>query len=154
MIHCACGFNLEYDDCCGKYISGQESASTPEILMRSRYTAYTKAAYTYIARTMRPPAADHFDSEGVSANEGHVIWKALQVISTYEQNQKGFVEFKAFYVAGAREYVLHELSEFHFIDGEWFYVDGRTKTNRIKAGRNELCPCASGLKHKKCCGRN
>jgi hypothetical protein len=26
--------------------------------------------------------------------------------------------------------------------------------NQIKIGRNDLCPCKSGLKYKKCCGKN
>ena len=28
-----------------------------------------------------------------------------------------------------------------------------THTNRLKVGRNDLCPCGSGRKYKKCCGR-
>lgn len=28
-----------------------------------------------------------------------------------------------------------------------------THTNRLKVGRNDLCPCGSGKKYKKCCGR-
>jgi len=29
----------------------------------------------------------------------------------------------------------------------------QTRTAEKKIGRNELCPCGSGLKYKKCCGR-
>jgi SWIM/SEC-C metal-binding protein len=29
----------------------------------------------------------------------------------------------------------------------------RTKIAEKKIGRNELCPCGSGQKHKRCCGR-
>jgi len=28
-----------------------------------------------------------------------------------------------------------------------------TEERRIKVGRNEPCPCGSGLKFKKCCGK-
>ena len=28
-----------------------------------------------------------------------------------------------------------------------------TQTNRLKVRRNDLCPCNSGKKYKKCCGR-
>jgi len=29
----------------------------------------------------------------------------------------------------------------------------KTRTVEKKVGRNELCPCGSGKKHKKCCGK-
>ena len=35
-------------NCCGSYIEGEKKASTPEVLMRSRYTAYTKGEIEYI----------------------------------------------------------------------------------------------------------
>ncbi|WP_423777530.1 SEC-C metal-binding domain-containing protein, partial [Clostridium tyrobutyricum] len=28
-----------------------------------------------------------------------------------------------------------------------------TVQNKIKIGRNDLCPCGSGKKYKNCCGR-
>jgi uncharacterized protein YecA (UPF0149 family) len=31
---------------------------------------------------------------------------------------------------------------------------GTTIVNSAKIGRNELCPCGSGKKYKKCCGQN
>ena len=31
---CVCGKNKQFDDCCGKYLSGKEQAKTPEQLMR------------------------------------------------------------------------------------------------------------------------
>ena len=35
-------------------------------------------------------------------------------------------------------------------------VDNQPKTivKGKKVGRNELCPCGSGLKYKNCCGKN
>ncbi len=32
--------------------------------------------------------------------------------------------------------------------------DGEKKDQKVKAGRNEPCPCGSGKKYKKCCGDN
>lgn len=39
------------------FIPNQKILSTPEELMRSRYTAYNQVNIDYIARTMRSPAA-------------------------------------------------------------------------------------------------
>ena len=34
------------------------------------------------------------------------------------------------------------------------YKESKTVRNLEKVGRNDLCPCGSGKKYKKCCGRN
>ena len=44
-------------------------------------------------------------------------------------------------------------------DGTWYYVDGEvikpatSVHQQPKVGRNDPCPCGSGKKFKKCCGR-
>lgn len=42
------------------------------------------------------------------------------------------------------------------IDNAGFLSENETtiRNDGIKIGRNEKCPCGSGKKHKKCCGRN
>ena len=53
----------------------------------------------------------------------------------------------------------HEVSLFRKIDGTWLYSGGKEvgpaqfKRDAPKKGRNELCPCGSGKKYKKCCGK-
>lgn len=42
-----------------------------------------------------------------------------------------------------------DLSEFGSL---MLQLDEIIRTIKQKAGRNDLCPCQSGLKHKKCCG--
>ena len=39
----------------------------------------------------------------------------------------------------------------HEIEKE--YKDSKTVRNENKVGRNDLCPCGSGKKYKKCCGK-
>jgi len=36
----------------------------------------------------------------------------------------------------------------------WSWRDHVRARNAPRVGRNQLCPCGSGLKHKKCCGRS
>ncbi|MDH3771994.1 MAG: SEC-C metal-binding domain-containing protein, partial [Nitrospirota bacterium] len=51
-----------------------------------------------------------------------------------------------------------ELSLFRKQDGKWYFVDASDPTKQPvvrsepKVGRNDLCPCGSGKKYKKCCG--
>src|SRR5579872_6887463 len=60
-LNCPCASGKTYLDCCGVFITHQKLPSTPKELMRSRYTAYYQVNTDYIARTMKSPAADHFD---------------------------------------------------------------------------------------------
>lgn len=124
MSLCPCGSNRNYDVCCGLYIDGNQKPLTPEDLMRSRYTAYSQAKVEYIAKTMRSPAADGFDLEGARHWASRVKWLRLSVHHAEIDMNKGFVEFSAFYQDGKKEQVIHEISEFHLIDGVWFYVNG------------------------------
>ena len=45
------------------------------------------------------------------------------------------------------------------VDGVWRFLDGQivnpppVRREAPKVGRNDPCPCGSGQKHKKCCGR-
>ena len=34
-----------------------------------------------------------------------------------------------------------------------YYLEMKPIVNPSKIGRNELCPCGSGKKYKKCCGK-
>ena len=49
---CPCGSHKSYSGCCEPYLSGQKAALTPEALMRSRYSAFTKRKFSYLTKTM------------------------------------------------------------------------------------------------------
>ncbi|HVE43976.1 MAG TPA: YchJ family metal-binding protein [Gammaproteobacteria bacterium] len=124
MQHCPCGSGKDYTNCCGVFISNQGIPSTPEALMRSRYTAYYQVNMDYIARTMKSPAADHFDAEDARKWAEKISWVGLDVIKTKSDSLKGTVEFRAYYIINGKKNMLHEISEFIFEDGRWYYVDG------------------------------
>jgi SEC-C motif-containing protein len=49
---------------------------------------------------------------------------------------------------------MRELASFVFERGRWWYTTGQSKEGSFvpwKPGRNENCPCGSGLKFKRCC---
>jgi SEC-C motif-containing protein len=124
-ILCPCGdANKEYTDCCARYLNGREDAATAEVLMRSRYTAYTLENEDYLLATWHPSTRP--DSLKL-ADGPHKKWLGLRV-SRHEQTGKdhSVVEFVARYKVGGRAHRLHEISRFVREGGRWFYVDGET----------------------------
>ncbi len=160
MEHCPCGSLKNYDNCCGLFISEKQSPKTPEELMRSRYTAYTQANIDYISKTMRSPANDNFAPEEAKRWAEEARWLKLEVVHAEQTADKGFVEFLAHYSLDNKKHIIHELSEFHLIEGKWYYVSGKgpdnipRRTPSYKIGRNETCPCGSQKKYKVCCGKS
>ena len=87
-------------------------------------------------------------------------WLGLEIISTIkggEDDKDGIVEFKATYIENGKTIVHHERSYFVKKNGVWFYQKWlpitSTRINENKVGRNDPCPCGSGKKYKKCCGK-
>ena len=157
MEPCPCCSEKPYTECCYRFIEGGQIPSSAEELMRSRYTAYTQANVDYIERTMKPPVADRFDKDNAKQWAERVEWQKLEVTNVYQHNLHGFVEFAAHYRDDQTRHVIVEKSEFHKIDGVWYYVDGtspkiKLPTTVTHIGRNDPCMCGSGKKYKKCCG--
>ena len=71
----------------------------------------------------------------------------------------GKVEFRATYRRDGERMVHHEIAEFRKAGDIWYFTDGKLvgpgqyTRETPKVGRNEPCPCGSGKKYKKCCGR-
>ena len=136
-MSCACGSGAPYEQCCGRFHAGQ-SAATPEQLMRSRYTAFTRGDWEYLRQTQAAPL-----------EAGQTLqWLGL----TIHEAKGDEVEFSARYLDGDREVTLRERSRFEQRDGRWIYVDGKNTVTTKKLGRNEPCPCGSGKKLKTCHG--
>ena len=118
------------------------NAVTPEQVMRSRYEAFAKEDWQYIADTsVHQSVEDLSDSVAIE-------WLKLDVLDAYEN----IVEFKAYYRlknVNSKIEVLHEISTFIEVDNQWKYKDGTLLNTQIQ--RNEPCPCGSGKKFKKCC---
>ncbi len=127
MKNCSCGNAKPYLQCCGLYISGKAVAPTPEALMRSRYSAYTRGNMNYIARTMKGAALEEFDLDSAAAWAQSVRWLKLEVLRSQQSDTQGFVEFIAHFVLRGTKDTLHEVSEFKLFGQEWFYVDGRSQ---------------------------
>ena len=161
ITNCPCGSKLAYFDCCGLYIEKQHNAPTPEALMRSRYTAYTRANLSYIRESMCGKALDGYNEHDSETWAKEVTWIGLKVINTFlelAQETIGFVEFTATFEEKGQRKIIHEKSKFHFIEGKWYYVDGQKPLQQAKSTqkltpRNSPCPCGSKKKYKNCHAR-
>nr|WP_024298026.1 YchJ family protein [Methylomicrobium lacus] len=153
---CLCGSGINYVDCCGLYHDSATLPATAEALMRSRFTAYAQRNADYLRATWdsgRCPDVIDFSRETA-------VWQRLEVVDTKKGGQhddKGVVEFKAYYLQDGEACVLHEVSRFIKKDGRWFYLDGVIKSlgkvgATVNLGKNAPCPCGSGKKFKRCCG--
>ncbi len=158
---CVCGLGPSTEECCGRYINGEEWAPTPEALMRSRYAAYTLEEIDYVVATHDPATRDEVDPDGARAWSREADWEGLTVheVTCGADDEEGTVEFTARYTMEGREVRHRERATFLKLKGKWFYHDGdMVKAKPMvregpKVGRNDPCPCGSGKKYKKCCGR-
>jgi len=158
---CPCGSGQDAAQCCKQYISGKAPAPTAEALMRSRYSAYVFKELEYLKTTLAPEALDNHDDNSVREWAESAEWRGLEIHDTWAGqpgDEAGIVEFSARYAVDGEELTHRERSEFRQIDGNWCYVDGQLASGppirkERKIGRNEPCPCESGKKYKKCCGR-
>jgi len=124
---CPCGSGESYELCCGKYHTGKSVPETAEQLMRSRYSAYVMKLADYIVDTTHPKKRQPMLRDELLSNFENVQWIRLEIVRTSlgkAHDKTGKVEFKAFYIAGGTDQVLHELSRFKKHSGRWFYFDG------------------------------
>jgi SEC-C motif domain protein len=155
---CPCGSGRTFGECCGPLLREERAATDAAELMRSRFTAHAVGDYRHLHRTYLETARKPYVEE--KADGPTPTWTRL-VIHAHEPGPKpdtSFVEFSAYYKDGDAERALQEKSEFHRINGVWYY----TKSVRVgpppvkaapKVGRNDPCPCGSGKKYKQCCGK-
>jgi SEC-C motif domain protein len=127
---CPCGQSKPYQACCGQFIETSTLPATPEELMRSRYSAFTKANMNYLIATMKSPAADGFERVTTEHWARTNTWLGLEVISSSQQHGKFYVEFIARFSRNGKEDSIHEKSEFRKDDGKWFYIDGEGPRKR------------------------
>jgi len=162
MDECPCQSGKPYEECCQPLLNGTRTAMTAEQLMRSRYSAFATMQLDYLLTTLHPDKHDQHDENATRKWAQQSDWIGLEILHTENggsDDQSGFVEFKAHYRQAGSRKVHHEKAEFKKHQGSWFFVDGAgvqpetVVRKNPKTGRNDPCPCNSGKKFKKCCGR-
>jgi len=160
MSLCPCGSGSTLAECCEPIIKGS-SATTPEALMRARYTAHALGAFDFLETSVHPTTREKVDRAKMRQWSEAVQWDGMEVHEVTgggKEDKTGTVSFTAKYSVNGVEQSLREDASFLCENGEWFYLDGDVhghtpyRREDPKVGRNDPCPCGSGKKYKKCCG--
>lgn len=148
---CPCCSKKQYEHCCRPLHIGNKSAVTPEQLMRSRYSAYVIHNVLYVHETWLPSTRPH----ALDLDES-ITWLYLEIVSSPKvqpEEREGYVEFIATYSLKQKVYALREKSVFKKENDTWFYVNGNSQLRKLSLSKKSLCPCQSGKKFKRCCGK-
>jgi SEC-C motif-containing protein len=160
MELCPCGSGASHAECCEPVITGARPAETAEKLMRARYCAYACLKTDFLFETTHPDHRQGYDHKGTEEWAASAEWEGLEILGSRKGTEKdsdGEVEFIARYRLKGALNEHHELARFKREKGFWFFTEGTmVKPKPLvvnKIGRNEPCPCGSGAKYKKCCGK-
>ena len=160
---CPCKSGKTFGECCGPIIAGTAKAETAEALMRARYSSYVTGDIGFLKTSATAAVQAEFDEKASKAWSAAAQWHGLEIIRCEggrKGDKKGVVEFRALYTANGEFCNHHEVSQFVKEPGGWKFDDGELvgETPIVrespKVGRNDPCPCGSGKKYKKCCGKD
>jgi SEC-C motif-containing protein len=161
-VTCICGKGESTETCCGPLLERQRRPDTAEALMRSRYVAYATGDIDYIIDTHDPKRVEEVDRASTETWSKQSQWLGLEILGTEgggPDDERGIVEFCARYKLKNMTVSHRERAEFRKHEGRWVFVDGKevpappVRNDEPRVGRNDPCPCGSGKKHKKCCGK-
>ncbi len=162
MEMCPCGSGNSYETCCEPMIRGTEPATTAEAMLRSRYTAHAKREVGYIVQTTHPDKRSDEDEKTVDRWTRKTEWHSLKILESENggpEDDEGTLSFEASYTEKGEKRKHQEIATFKKVDGTWYFYDAEMPTltqfvrEGPKIGRNDPCPCDSGKKYKKCCGK-
>jgi len=161
-MDCPCTSGRPFAECCQPILTGAQQPGSPEALMRARYTAYATGAHDFIRDSHVPSGRHEVNLNSVREWSEAAEWSGMDIVRVEgggPADDEGLVEFRARYALNGEELEHHEIATFSREDGQWFFVDGQEprkepfrRTGR-KVKPNEPCPCGSGSKYKKCCGK-
>ena len=159
---CPCGSSQTASNCCMPIIEGKRKPATATDLLRARYSAFALGRVDFVLETHHSRTRHEVKREEIEDWSKGSEWLGLSVHETEaggENDEKGTIVFCAEYKADGKIVKHWEQSLFEKENGAWRFVDARGVKNEPirrdgpKAGRNDPCPCGSGQKYKKCCGK-
>ena len=159
---CPCGSERAYSLCCQAIILAKKSASSPEQLMRSRYSAYATEQFEYIFLTYASASQveQSIEDSAQWSKQTHWLKLIIHQVSDYQKDlashNSAQVEFSAFYRHQGQIWQMREKSHFIIEQGLWRYLDGAVSDNQVvqKPKRNDHCFCGSEKKFKHCCAKS
>jgi SEC-C motif-containing protein len=127
---CPCQSGRKFKSCCAPILSGVE-ATSPLVLMRSRYTAYALGVVQHIIDTTHP--------DGPHFREDIHLWRAdlqrfcqtmkfegLTILDTQSAQDGAQVHFRAHLSENGEDHSFSELSLFYQINRRWLYHSAQT----------------------------
>lgn len=150
---CPCTSGQTYNDCCFPFLEGGTFPPTALQLMRSRYSAYTRVQTMYLVDTVVQSRQVDHQPGGIEQFARSADWRRLDILDKEAgsaDEDRGVVEFQAWYLQHGKLECIRERSLFFKEEGRWKYSHGTHSKPQI--GRNDACPCGSGKKYKKCHG--
>lgn len=114
-MQCTCHSQKPYQECCAPYHQGT-LPPTCELLMRSRYSAYSLGLIDYILATTHPSLP--VDRASVEQFYKNTRFEGLEILETTENT----VTFKATLFQGKHDISFIEKSTFIKEDSKWLYA--------------------------------
>lgn len=150
MQPCPCGSGRPYEVCCEPLIRGEAQATTPEELLRSRYSAFALNEVDYVLATQIEQ-----DRQAVEGWSSTAKFTALRILRQDVGEEQAVIDFEADYESKGEKHLHKERSLFKLMEGRWLFTKGGgvPAVAAVKIGRNDPCSCGSGKKYKKCCGQ-
>lgn len=119
-MKCPCTTYKLYKDCCKKAHENIHTVTTPEILMRSRYSAFVMANIDYLQKSHHSSTRpSNVEKKEILTWTKSVEWVKLDVLKSTENT----VEFKAFFYENNSLNMIHENSSFVKESNRWVYKD-------------------------------
>jgi SEC-C motif domain protein len=121
-MNCFCGNQQPFKHCCGLIINGTNIAETPELLMRSRYSAYATNNAEYIYQTYSSKSRKEQSIQEIKSWAEQTQWLKLTIkhsdnvnkIDANTDNSKPLptVGFCALYIHNKSFFQMSETSRF------------------------------------------
>lgn len=133
--------------------------TSPRQLLEARYQAFVDGNIDFLMESIHPEVRDQHSRESVSSWANNSKWLGLNIEEEEIEGDKGSISFAVKYEQEGRVMDHRETAEFRLEGERWYYYDstypkGSTvRRENPKVGRNDPCPCGSGKKIKKCCGK-
>jgi SEC-C motif-containing protein len=125
---CPCGSGRTFKRCCLRFHQGHP-ASSPEALMRSRYSAYAVGAVDYLIATTDPAGPQFHADQTTWARElaeycRQTRFEKLTIRAATTHEHHGEVHFFAKLSRNGEDLSFGERSRFTRVDGRWLYHSG------------------------------
>ncbi len=159
---CPCGSGKTYAECCAPYHEGTAWPADAVSMVRARYSAFALGKWQFVLDSEYDEDRESLSLEELKARGEQVSWIRLEIVGSGHSEERNcpYVDFYSYYTIDGVTRELAEHSYFATRDGKLYYTDGEElvrepiRHETPKIGRNDPCPCGSGKKYKKCCGRN